>query len=197
MFTISRTNGINTLMGKFTHSGKAYRINALETPERWNNPLFNDSYLADVSQTLQGKSMFFNGNKQQDYTAGCRHFYLLDRDTGDVFCPCYVPLKTTSEVFFCEHHLGHSVLIAEKDGIKTTIRVFVPAESKAEVWTLTLENKNDSVKNISPTGSIRNKQQILPRISNPLCKKRPPMRRLKGILPILPKGKIPLSENAA
>jgi len=136
-------------LGEFTQGGKAFRINTPKTPERWYNLLFNDSYLADVSQTLQGKSAFFNDYNQNDYTAGYRHFYLLDRDSKEVFCPCYAPLKTEFDSFFCEHHLGFSLINAEKDGLKTSIRVFVPAEGEVEIWTISIENKSSSVKNLS------------------------------------------------
>ena len=138
-----------SITGEFTQEGKAYRINTPRTPEKWYNLLFNDSYLADISQTLQGKSAFFTDYNQNDYTGGYRHFYLLDRDSKEVFCPCYSPLKTKADSFYCEHHLGHSLIAAEKDGIKTSIRVFVPADGEAEIWTISIENIGISARNLS------------------------------------------------
>ena len=49
--------------GNFTSEGKVFRINTPDTPTEWTNYLFNDNYLAEVSQTLKEPSISRRLNK--------------------------------------------------------------------------------------------------------------------------------------
>jgi cellobiose phosphorylase/cellobionic acid phosphorylase len=139
---------------QFTGSGRAYQINTPKTPRRWYNYLFNNNYLLDVSQTLQGGSGFMNGYNKKDYTGTGRHFYVLDRETKTVFSPLYVPLKSEYDEYACEHHLGHSVVTMKRGGLTARIRTFVPVEGEMEFWTVTIKNESGGSKKLSLFSAI-------------------------------------------
>jgi len=139
----------NKKLGKFISDGKIYRIDTPKTPTRWYNYLFNDKYILNVSQTLQGAGSFIENDSTNEHTGNHRHFYWLDRASGDIFCPCYQPLKSYGESFECNHGLGHSGIRALYKGIDTKIRVFVPTDSMNEIWTITVTNRTNQTKDLS------------------------------------------------
>jgi cellobiose phosphorylase/cellobionic acid phosphorylase len=141
-------------LGQFIHNGSAYRIHTPKTPQRWYNYLFNDTYLLDVSQTLQGKSGFMNGYNKIDYTTGGRYFYVLDRETKAVFSPLYTPLKSAYDAYSCEHHLGHSAVTMRHGGLTTKVRAFVPVQGTLELWTVTVTNTGEQAKSLSLFSAI-------------------------------------------
>lgn len=128
--------------GDFTAEGRKFRINTPATPTEWTNYLFNDNYLAEISQTLKGKSAVVDNYSRQDFTDGYRNFYISDEN--NVFSLSDIP-----EEYFCEHGLGETRVHMEKGGILADISVFVPIEARCEVWSVKLTNQSEETKKIN------------------------------------------------
>lgn len=134
--------------GYFGDGGRRYVITTPRTPARWFNYLFNDTYYMEVGETGQGSSTAFRP-KHRTYTRGFRYFYLLDHDTGDIWCPAYRPLKSGVEDYTCTHDLGYTEIRSRYQGIEAAIRVFVPMEGQQEVWTVKLTNRSGNPRRLS------------------------------------------------
>ena len=81
--------------GRFIDEGKRYQILTPLTPVSWNNCLYNDSYYTELSQTLQGAGYLVKDYNRNLFLDGCRYFYLVDRQSGEIWNPNYVPLVKT------------------------------------------------------------------------------------------------------
>jgi cellobiose phosphorylase len=135
--------------GTFKDGGKQYVIPTSKTPANWYNYLFNDSYYMEVSQTGQGKSIAFHPGYRQFNGQGYRHFYLLDHETGECWCPAVQPLGSQAEGYTCTHSLGWSEIRSVHHGISTVIRVFVPRDGMREIWSVTVSNKSAVKRSLS------------------------------------------------
>lgn len=128
--------------GDFTEEGRIFRINTPSTPSEWTNYLFNDNYVAEISQTLKGKSAFVDDYSRHDFTDGYRNFYVSVGN--DSFS-----LNNIPEDYFCEHGLGETRIHMEKGGISADISVFVPTKARCEVWRVKLTNNSESAKEVN------------------------------------------------
>jgi cellobiose phosphorylase len=138
----------STRYGAFENRGERYVITTPRTPAKWFNYLFNDTYYMEVGETGQGHSVAFKP-KHRTYTRGFRYFYLLDQDTGDIWCPGYQPLKTETDSYTCTHAMGYTEIRSVYKETEVSIHVFVPAEGQQEVWTVTLTNRSARPRRLS------------------------------------------------
>lgn len=135
--------------GRFTDSGKYYEIKTPITPGAWNNHLFNDTYYLEISQTLQGEGCLVKEYNRTPCMSGYRYFYLLDRESKEVWNPNYVPLAKNPDYYSCRHGICSTELISAQQGIETMIRVMVPAEGCRELWSVSLKNLSEYPRNIT------------------------------------------------
>ena len=135
--------------GRFTNDGKTFEINTPYTPTRWYNYIFNDEYIVNVSQTMQGSGSMVTDYVQKKITAQARHFYLLDKDSKEVFTPLHTPSNLSYDGFSCEHGLDHSEVRMKFGDLATTIRVFVPEHGQREIWTVSITNMGTVLRNVS------------------------------------------------
>lgn len=134
--------------GYFANGGRQYVITTPRTPAKWFNYLFNDTYYLDISQTGQGNSIAFEP-KHRTFTRGFRYFYVLDHESGEVWCPGYQPLKSKVEAYTCTHALGYTEIRSSHQGIEAAIHVFVPAEGQQEIWSVSLANRSGRARRLS------------------------------------------------
>lgn len=118
-------------------------------PRHWTNRLFNDEYVVELNQTMQGNSKTFVNYNTTEFIKSQRHFYIRDIKTGDIFCPLYSPLKTKLDNFKSVYGLGTQEVISEYKGIKTFIRAFVPQNGFKEIWTVKIVNLSQEDKELS------------------------------------------------
>ena len=134
--------------GKFTNNGRSYTVTTPYTPTEWKNMLFNDSYLAEVSQTLRGSGSTVDDYKQKKLITG-REFYVLDRKSGKVFCPSVMPLHSKLDSYSCVHGIFETAVTAACGALKAELNVFVPSEAQCEIWRIKVKNTSDTKKEIS------------------------------------------------
>lgn len=135
--------------GHFIENGKQYEIWTPETPGAWRNHLFNDGYYLEISQTLQGAGSLVKDYNRTPCLNEYRYFYLLDRESKEVWNPNYVPLAKKMDRYSCRHGIWATELKSAQQGIETTIQVVVPAEGCREIWSVTIRNPGDEPREIS------------------------------------------------
>jgi len=137
--------------GFFSNDKRHYTITTPRTPSAWTNYLYNDNFVATVDQLLQGNTSFVVNYVKTVFTKGDRAFYLRDRLNGE----CWkLNSASATEGYSCEHYLNKTVLNYEKNGIKASVRIFVPVSDMVEYWTVTLTNISDESRSMSLFSSV-------------------------------------------
>ncbi|MGR5288449.1 GH36-type glycosyl hydrolase domain-containing protein [Vibrio maritimus] len=135
--------------GQFVNQGETFRIETPDTPTRWMNPLFNDEYLLEVDQRLQGNSYYVEGYTRHALSREYRNFYLLDKVNGELIDVNQQSSLSDFDDYQCDHSTTSSNLIVKKNGVSISLRVFVPKSGKKEYWTITLSNNTNEFKDLS------------------------------------------------
>lgn len=132
----------------FEDEGRVFYFDSPKTPSRWSNTVFNDNFYAEIDQCLQGKSYVVNGFTREAFSMGYRFFYINDRDTGEVFCPNYYPLKSGYKEYRCEHGLTYTKLISVKNELKSVMTVGAHENKPVELTSWEIFNLSGEDKNI-------------------------------------------------
>jgi len=135
--------------GRFIENGKAYEIVTPLTPGAWNNVLYNGEYYLEVSQTLQGAGYAVKDYVRSNVFNEYRYFYVKDKQSGEVWCPNYVPLANKQDQYRCVHDIWSSRIRSLNQGIESVIRVSVPPTGSREIWKITLRNTGVDKREIS------------------------------------------------
>jgi len=144
------------IFGHFSPCGSEYTVTDPNTPLPFVNYFWNSKVLSGVSQHMAGIGCFNQRPLQYmnpDSRAFMvrdenRHFYLRDKETGDIWSPGWYPVLTDLDEFACTHGMGYSILKSSFKGIETTLRIFVPTEEPCEIFTLTLKNNSDKPRSV-------------------------------------------------
>lgn len=137
------------MIGEFKHNGQIYEITSPITPRTWSNKLFNDRYLLELDSQMQGVSQTFDNFMPKVQLPAQRHFYILNRETDEVFCPLYAPLRTKAEKYIRRYGLYFDEAECKHGAVKTVIKAFVHEQEQKEYWLVTLENIGSERKHIS------------------------------------------------
>ena len=143
--------------GYFDKDGSEFVVTEYDSPLPLINYFWNERFISGVSQQMAGIGCFTDRPMQYMHPdTRCliireenRNFYVRDDDSGEFWSPGGYPAGVNPDKFLCRHGLGYSVLESETRGIGTTMRVFVPPDQPAEVWTVTLTNNSDQKRRIS------------------------------------------------
>jgi cellobiose phosphorylase len=146
----------NPVLGDFSEDGLEYIIHTPHLPRDWFNYLWNAEYLASVSQNWNGNSLYQNAAGtvtnlfgRQDALETPRSVYLRDQGSGEYWSAAFQPCWTEYEEFECRHGLGYSTLNTKCKGIRTRLRVFVPRQAPAEIWSVCVTNESDRDRTLS------------------------------------------------
>jgi len=147
--------------GTFTEDSLEYIISDPWTPRPWHNYLVNDEYLVNLTQFGTGASFWqpsgeglrVNLTEDRDGSGGPRFVYLRDSDSGEYWSLTGAPGDaSTLEEWECRVGLGYQIMRSTRNGISASWRVFVPqTQDRLELWTVTLENKSSTTRQISAT----------------------------------------------
>ncbi len=122
--------------GEFTKNG-GFLIKQPDTPTLWENKLFNDEYVLNITQRLEGKGCTVkNYNQTGIIDFGRRFYFRANGEAVRLFCGCagkYTALYETDKMTVCE----------ENDTCKIKAEVTVPEKGKTELWKFTVENKTE------------------------------------------------------
>lgn len=147
----------STNYGYFSSDGNEYVITNFKTPKPWINVITNGKYGLVISQTGGGfswdtHSEFNRLNRwHQDLVQDNwgKYFYIKDNQTGDVWSPTWMPVKTDLNFYQIIYGFGYSKFISEYKGIKITLTVFIPIDENIEIWNFEIENTTGSNKSLS------------------------------------------------
>lgn len=78
-----------------------------------------------------------------------RFFYLRDNETGDLFSAPYEPVRAKLDLFSFEPGLSDIRWVIEKDGVRVELRLDLPVEDVAEIWSVRITNLTDRQRSIS------------------------------------------------
>lgn len=128
--------------GHFAHKGHTYNIVSPRTPRQWCNYLWNERYVALVSQVGQGESLLQDSRGRRLALVAARMLFIRDRETGEFWSANALP--PAAEGYRCLHSRdGFTIIEMSHNLIASRFRIFVPTDFWGEVWTLRLTNKGD------------------------------------------------------
>ena len=126
--------------GHWSADGKEYVITERKTPRHWYNYYFNDSYNAFASQVGFGEGFSQDDLGRRVKSVMDRCVYICDKENKTFHTAVGLPMRENFDLYECRHGLGYSVIICEKNAIRTEYTVFVPTEGMREIWTVKVTN---------------------------------------------------------
>lgn len=138
--------------GYFSNEGKIFNITERDIPRNWYNYLWNDDYVAFISQAGIGEGLGQDFLGTRIELVKSRKVYISDGENFHTVDG--IPVEDAVDGYECKHKLGASEIFLSKNGIESDYSIFVPKEGTLEVWTLKLKNVTDKVKNIDVTAYV-------------------------------------------
>jgi len=147
--------------GYFDDKNKEYIITNPLTPNPWINYLGSDGYYGLISNTGGGYT-FYEDAKLRRITRyrynnvptdfGGRYYYIKDGE--NIWNPGFLPMKTKLDSYQCQHGMGYSLITGSKDGLKASVKYFIPKKEQVELHVVTLTNESNQNKNIKLFGMV-------------------------------------------
>ncbi len=133
--------------GYFKNSGETFVITDVETPRHWYNYFFNDEYVTFTSQVGAGEGLAQDSMGRRVFLLSGRNVFI--KDDKKAWSLMGLPIGYGYTDYSCAHENGASTISLTYEGIKSSVRIFVPNEGKYEIWSVTAENTTDADKDIS------------------------------------------------
>ena len=133
---------------EFIDNGSRFVVRDLHLLERADSHLCNDSL--EVQMDLRGKcrSRFLQPNGTP-YSEALRAFYIRDEDTGKFWSVPYEPVQREPDSFEFSASTADIQWRIVTDDIEAAIRLIVPRDDQAELWTVTLANRGKKSRKLS------------------------------------------------
>lgn len=124
-----------------------------DMPQPWINYLSNGKMHAFVSQAGGGMCWW---RTTQNFRMTRYRFYNMPIDSpgfyiyirmkdGTVWSPTFRPCETNLDKWSASHSTGYSEFVAEKEGLKANLKLFMASDSDTLIWNLIIENKTEQV----------------------------------------------------
>lgn len=136
------------MFGRFQNNGN-FCVDTPFTPRHWYNKLFNDNYVLEINQMMQGESRSFINYSNEQKIGNQRYFYIKNIDNGEVICPLYTPLHTKLDEYTAEYSLGYQRVRSLCKGIECNITAFVPVKGTKEIWSVKISNRTQKALRLS------------------------------------------------
>ena len=137
--------------GKFSQENREYVITEPLTPRPWINYLSNGKMGAFVSQSAGGLAWFEQPVSRRisryDFMGMPEdrpgfYVYVREKD-GTYWNPSFQPCQTPLDHWECRHGMGYTTFIAERDGLKTELKMFVPVDDDVLLLDLKIINNRN------------------------------------------------------
>ena len=147
--------------GYFDEQKKEYVITRPDTPAPWVNYLGSPKYGAIVSNNAGGYSFAKSGANGRilryifnQFDEPGRYIYIRDNETRDYWSASWQPVGKDLELYKseCRHGTAYTKIRADYSEIHSEVRYYVPLEQEYEVWSLSLTNHSDKVRELTVTG---------------------------------------------
>ena len=126
--------------GHWSENGREYVITERKTPRHWYNYYFNDTYNAFSSQIGFGEGFCQDELGRRVPLVSDRCLYVCDKENNLWHTATGLPMSAKYDAYECRHGLGYSIIVCEKNGIRSEYTLFVPAVGDCEVWIVKLTN---------------------------------------------------------
>ncbi len=143
--------------GHFSKDAREYIITEAEQPPRQQiNFLWNDHMISGHNQFGSGEGVF-NDNamllnhpegRVRMISKGRRHFYLVDRDTGEFWSTGLLPAKPKKSTYKARVGLGYSSYEMRANGISSRSTVFLAPDEPVEIWEFEIRNATRRPRNL-------------------------------------------------
>ena len=149
--------------GYFDDAQREYVITQPDTPLPWINYLGSEEYFGLISNTAGGYSFYKDARLRRltryrynnsPLDMGGRYLYIRDNNTGKYWSPSWMPTRTKLDEYECRHGQGYTIITSKFNGIKASMRYFVPLGESLEIWQVTLTNENESASDLSLFSAI-------------------------------------------
>lgn len=144
--------------GYFSKDGREFIITDPRTPRPWFNYMWNENYAGLISHTGGGFSYMDTprDNRLTRMRYNClpwdrpgRYVIVKDADTGKYWSLSWAPtIENKYKLYECHHGQGYTKIITEINGIHGEITYFVPTETNAEIWRVSLTNLSNKKRNL-------------------------------------------------
>ncbi|MDE6726950.1 MAG: glycosyl transferase, partial [Oscillospiraceae bacterium] len=147
--------------GHFDDKAKEYVITSPRTPYPWINYLGTQGFFSLISNTAGGYSFYKDARLRRitryrynnvPVDMGGRYFYIKDGDT--VWNPGWSPVKTELDEYECRHGLGYTIINGKKNGVRATVKFFVPQDFNGEIQKVTIANESGEKKSLKLTSFL-------------------------------------------
>jgi cellobiose phosphorylase len=144
--------------GYFDDARREYVITQPDTPLPWINYLGSEAYFGIISNTGGGYSFYRDARLRRltryrynniPYDNGGRYLYLRDNKTGQFWSPTWQPTQTALDEYECRHGQGYTQISSLYEGIRATVRYFVPFGENIEIWRVEVKNERDTPADLS------------------------------------------------
>jgi cellobiose phosphorylase len=149
--------------GYFDDAQREYVVTRPDTPLPWINYLGSEEYFGLISNTAGGYSFYKDARLRRltryrynnsPLDMGGRYLYIRDNNTGKYWSPSWMPTRVQLDEYECRHGQGYTIISSKLNGIKSSIRYFVPLGESLEIWQVTLTNENESDVDLSLFSAI-------------------------------------------
>jgi cyclic beta-1,2-glucan synthetase len=140
-------------LGGFANDGREY-VTILgpgqSTPAPWLNVIANPSFGFLASESGSGYTWSDNSRENQltpwsnDPVSDpvSEAIYVRDDDTGELWCPTALPIRSEGSTYVARHGPGYSRFEHVRAGIALDLLQFVPLHDRLKVGVLTIENRS-------------------------------------------------------
>lgn len=135
--------------GHFERGGREFVITARKTPRHWHNYLYNDEYVAFVSQVGFGEGLAQDALGRRIPLVKDRMLYVVNRETGAWSSANGLPMREEYDAYECRHGLGYTTLTSVKNDVRTETTFFVPEEGRREMWRVRVVNEGRAPTSLS------------------------------------------------
>lgn len=134
--------------GHFDTDSAEYVITRRRTPRPWINYIWNKEFLSLVTQNAQGFGFHQDPAARRTNIIHGRRIYLQDAESGTTWMADGMDAASEPEAFEARHGLGYTTISLTCHGIASRLRLFIPHNANAEVWSLRLENTGDRTRKL-------------------------------------------------
>jgi cellobiose phosphorylase len=140
---------MTTTFGHFDDAAREYVVTQPLTPAPWINYLGNTSLTAFISQQAGGlvfqREPLTRRITRYHYLPAPQdrpgfYVYVKDQTTGVLWNPHFAPTCASLDTFECRHGLGYSRFTGERDGVRVSVRYFIPPDDDVLLWDVNVAN---------------------------------------------------------
>lgn len=147
--------------GYFDDEKREYVITRPDTPAPWVNYLGSPEYGAIISNNAGGYSFAKSGANGRilryvfnNFDQPGRYIYIRDNDNKDYWSASWQPVGKDLNTYKseCHHGMAYTRIDADYSSIHSEALYYVPLNQSYEVWSLSLTNNSNEVRNLCITG---------------------------------------------